>query len=108
MIVYLVLSTTKTMNTTSFSEFEIFQSINNVVFSLKIIHGIIFCFAELITFICYSGFVYYEHYGGDPMKRSIKNKFLSQMSISIIIQFCVSTPSFAWRIIIGPLNAKVS
>ena len=60
--------------------------------SFKIIHGIASFLAEFIAFFCYSGFIHYEYYGGDPMKRSLKNKLLAQISKSILTCALTSTP----------------
>ena len=75
---------------------------------LRAIHGVIFCFSELITFVCYSGFLYYEFFGGDPMKRSLKNKLLSQSALIILVSHFTNSPGYSWRIVIGPLNKKVA
>ena len=68
--------------------------------SLKIICGISFCFAQIISIICYSGFFYYEYYGGDPMKRTIKNYIIAQFSVMGII-ICFTGAGYTWRVIIG-------
>ena len=39
---------------------------------LKIMYGIVVIIGLLTTLIFALSFIYYEHYGGDPMKRSIK------------------------------------
>ena len=39
---------------------------------LKVVYGIVVIFGLLTTLIFALSFIYYEHYGGDPMKRSIK------------------------------------
>ena len=47
----------------------------------KIFHGILF---PVIVSICIPlniGFVYYEYFGGDPLKRSLQNQFLSKLCI---------------------------
>ena len=90
------------MNFTLTNEFEELLELTNV----KVIYGFIFSFAELIGLICYSGIVYFEYYGGDPMKRSLKNKLIAQICISIILLSIYYSPAFAWRVIIGPLNEK--
>ena len=56
-----------------------FEEITNST-SLKVTYGIVFALAVIESTIFNLGFVYYEYYGGDPMKRSIKvrkknNKF---------------------------------
>ena len=40
--------------------------------SVKVIYFLLFCVNQVVSLSCYSGFVYFEHHGGDPMKRSIK------------------------------------
>ena len=39
---------------------------------LKVSYFLIFCVSGIVSFLSYSGFIYFEHYGEDPMKRSIK------------------------------------
>ena len=92
------------MNVTLTNDFEALLDSTTV----KVIYGLIFSFAELIALICYSGIVYFEYYGGDPMKRSLKNKLIAQICISIILLSIYYSPAFAWRVIIGPLNEKIA
>ena len=40
--------------------------------TLKVMYGIVVIIGLLTTLIFALSFIYYEHYGGDPMKRSIK------------------------------------
>ena len=68
--------------------------------ALKIISGTSFCFAVIISFICYSGFIYFEYYGGDPMKRSMKNNLLAQFYLITLI-YVYSNVGFIWSVIIG-------
>ena len=63
------------MNATFSNNFEHFFDLH---YTLKIVYGTIFTLSEILAFCSYSGFVYYEHYAGDPLKRSIKNKLISQ------------------------------
>ena len=58
-----------------------FSNLNDSLLSFKIIYGINFCIIELITIICYSGIIHFEHYGGDPLKRDIKNKLTAEMCL---------------------------
>lgn len=60
--------------------------------SFKIIHGIGFILAEIMAIFCYLGLIHYEYYGGDPMKRSLKNKLLAQIGKSILTAAVTSTP----------------
>ena len=48
-----------------------FEEITNCT-SLKVTYGIVFALAVIESTVLNLGFVYYEYYGGDPMKRSIK------------------------------------
>ena len=75
--------------------------------AFKIIYGIFYTFGELISSIGYIGFVYFEIYGGDPMKRSMKNKLMAQAYFMALV-FWLSNTGFAWRIIIGPLNEEIT
>ena len=91
----------------SIIEFEPFQGLV-VNDTIRIVHGIIFPVGIIISTIFYWGTIYYERYGGDPMKRTIENKLVSAISFSIIV-FCYSSNvGMAWRIQIGPLNDNVA
>ena len=63
---------------TSFSN-ELVDFIDSIPLGLKITHGIVFLISEISTFVCYSGFIHYEYFGGDPAKRSMKNKLIAQL-----------------------------
>ena len=76
--------------------------------SFKIFHGIASIFVMLVAFFSYSGFIHYEYYGEDPMKRSMKNKLVAQMCKAIFIYNLLATPVFTWRILIGPINENLS
>ena len=71
----------------SIIEFEPFQGLV-VNDTIRIVHGIIFPVGIIISTIFYWGTIYYERYGGDPMKRTIENKLVSAISFSIIV-FCL-------------------
>ena len=43
---------------------------------MNLAYGIMLIFGLVITLIFSLSFIYYEHYGGDPMKRSIKVKHI--------------------------------
>ena len=85
-----------------------FEDIIDFTYPFKIVYSIIFILFELLGLTCYSGLIYFEHYGGDPMKRSIKNKLISQGFFLLMISIVVNNPGIAWRIIIGPLNPQIS
>ena len=88
-------------------EFELFQGlvINNTV---RIVHGIIFPVGLIISSIFYWGTIFYERYGGDPMKRTIQNKLASAIAFSIIMHCYTDNVGMAWRIQIGPINDNVA
>ena len=88
---------------TSFSN-ELEEFIDSMPLGLKITHGIFFLISEISTFVCYSGFIHYEYYGGDPAKRSMKNKLWAQLCYCLLVMAMTSSPAYAWRILIGPLN----
>ena len=91
----------------SIIEFEPFQGlvINNTV---RIVHGIIFPVGLIISSIFYWGTIYYERYGGDPKKRTIQNKLIAAIALSIILRCYTTNVVVAWRIQIGPLNDYVA
>ena len=41
---------------------------------------------------------------GDPLKRSINNQLVTQLSFAMILHNIVCTSIFTWRIIFGPLH----
>ena len=84
-----------------------FEDIITLGYPLKIVYSIIFILFELLGLSCYSGFIYFEHYGGDPMKRSIKNKLISQSFVVLMMEIAIYNSGFAWRIIVGPLNPNI-
>ena len=87
------------MNVTFSDDFE---DIIDFTYPFKIVYSIIFILFELLGLTCYSGLIYFEHYGGDPMKRSIKNKLISQGLLVLLAQIVVNNCGFAWRIVISP------
>ena len=91
----------------SIIEFESFKGmvIHNPV---KIVHGIIFPVGLIISSIFYWGTIFYERYGGDPMKRTIQNKLVSAIAFSIIMHCYTDNVGMAWRIQIGPINDNVA
>ena len=85
-----------------------FENVIDLDYPLRIVYGMIFMLFQLFALTCYSGLIYFEHYGGDPMKRSIKNKLISQGFLVLMIAIVVNNSGIAWRIIIGPLYPKIS
>ena len=53
--------------------------------TIKIIHSFNFPLCLLIGSIFYWGIIYYERFGGDPMKRSLRNKLIAAMATSLLI-----------------------
>ena len=76
--------------------------------NFKIFYGITFCLAEIISLLTNFGIIYFEYYGGDPMKRSLRNKLFSQLCKVLIFEYMIHNPGFAWRILIGPVNEKLA
>ena len=64
--------------------------------SFKIFHGIASFLAEFMAIFCYLGMIHFEFYGGDPMKRSIKNKLVAEICKSILTAAFTSTPGINW------------
>ena len=58
----------------------------------KVCHGIGSFLLVLIAFFCYTGFIHYESYGGDPMKRSkwyikkVKHKIIKYQYLFSLIK----------------------
>ena len=67
-----------------------FEHIIDLDYPLRIVYGMIFMLFQLFALTCYSGLIYFEHYGGDPMKRSIKNKLISQGLLVLMAQIVVN------------------
>jgi len=58
-----------------------------------------------ITFtnIFYILVLMFEKYGGDPMKRSLKNQLVSQFGYGMMISNTICNPLLTWRIMFGPM-----
>ena len=56
------------------TQIEFTDQLENLTSSswFKVAYFLLFCVNQVVSLSCYSGFVYFEHHGGDPMKRSIK------------------------------------
>ena len=76
--------------------------------AVRTAHGIIFPIGLIISSIFYWGTIYYERYGGDPMKRTIQNKFVSAIAFCTIMNGYTAQVALAWRIQIGPLSDNVA
>ena len=71
----------------------------------KIGHGIGITLCLVTGSIFYGGTIVYERYGGDPMKRSLRNKLIASLAFVVMI-LQVFAIGFAWRMIVCPLNAR--
>ena len=52
--------------------------------------------------------VYFEKYGADPMKRSLRNQLIAQMGHINILVNLVNTPILVYRILIGTINPHIA
>ena len=50
----------------------------------------------------------FEKYGGDPMKRSLKNQIMVQIWYTGIVSNNICSPLITWRLIFGPLNPHIA
>ena len=71
----------------------------------KIGHGIGITLCLVTGSIFYGGTIVYERYGGDPMKRSLRNKLIASLAFVVMI-LQVFAIGFAWRMIVCPLNTR--
>ena len=76
--------------------------------AFKIIAGI-FGFV-LITFtnVFLFSLSMFEKYGGDPLKRSLKNQIIIQFGYAMMLNNLICTPCLIWRIIFGPIYTKIA
>ena len=74
------------MNVTNLTETQ-FESLDGFADSncINILHGILFTFGFTFGSLMNFGIIYYEKYGGDPMKRTLQNKLFSALTTSILI-----------------------
>ena len=72
--------------------------------SSKIVHGVLFVLIEIINNLFYFCLINYERFGGDPMKRSVKNRLIAQTGYVMIMTNFTVTPIWAWRAFFGPLD----
>ena len=71
----------------------------------RIYQGILSLFSLVIGSIFYIGIIYYERYGGDPMKRSNQNRMISAIAFSVVM---ISNVAMIWRFQFGPLNEHMA
>ena len=72
--------------------------------TIKIFALVICLIRFTFTNIFYILISLFEKYGGDPMKRSLKNQLISQFGYGIMISNTISNPLFTWRIMFGPMS----
>ena len=65
-------------------DFKSFEDLTNIT-TIKIFHSVNFPLCLLVGSIFYWGIIYYERFGGDPMKRSLRNKLIAAMATSLMI-----------------------
>ena len=46
----------------------------------------------------------FEKYGGDPLKRSLKNQLITQFGYAMMLNNTICTPCLTWRILFGPVH----
>ena len=87
-----------------------FESLEGLVIdkTWRIFDAIIFLLGLFIGSVFYWGMIYYEKYGGDPMKRSLQNKLVTIIMISIILDCYIFRTAVEWRIQIGTLNDEMA
>ena len=93
------------MNTSNVSEMEVFGEDVFDSTVIKIIHGIGVVACVISGSIFYCGTIAYERFGGDPMKRSLRNKLIASIASAIMILH-VWLFGFTWRVVFGPLNVQ--
>ena len=74
----------------------------------RIYQGIVTILTMLFGSILYLGIIYYERFGGDPLKRSIQNRMISATAFSALMMSYIANAGFTWRFQIGPLNEDVT
>ena len=88
-----------------------FESFENFMIDstlMKIIHGTNFPLCLLIGSVFFCGTIYYERYGGDPLKRSLRNKLIAGLATAQLLITYTDGFGFSWRILIGPLNDQLA
>ena len=86
-----------------------FQSFENFIDSpvLKFIHGTNIPLCLIISSLFYCGTIYYERYGGDPMKRSLKNKIISANARIWLLLIYDIAFGITWRLFIGSMKNEI-
>ena len=71
--------------------------------AIKILAIVISLIRFTFTNIFYILVLLFEKYGGDPMKRSLKNQLVSQFGYGMMISNTICNPLLTWRIMFGPM-----
>ena len=50
----------------------------------------------------------FEKYGGDPLKRSLKNQLITQFGYAMMLNNTICTPCLTWRILFGPVHIEIA
>ena len=68
------------------------------------IYATILCFIQFTFTNAFNIFVsLFEKYGGDPLKRSLKNQLISQVGYGMMIRSTICNPLLTLRIMFGPM-----
>ena len=76
--------------------------------TLRVYQSTTMIITTLFGSIFYVGIIYYERYGGDPLKRSIQNRMISATAFSALMNCYITNVGYTWRFHIGPLNEYVA
>ena len=66
-----------------------------------------FCFGYLLVTLgslLYAGIIHFEHYGGDPQKRTFTNKMFAKQCLAFIIEDTAIMTLVLFRVFCGPLG----
>ena len=71
--------------------------------TIKIFAILISLIRFTFTNVFYVLILLFEKYGGDPLKRSLKNQLVSQFGYGMMIKNTICNPLLTWRIMFGPM-----
>ena len=72
--------------------------------TIKIFAILISLIRFTFTNVFYILILLFEKYGGDPLKRSLKNQLVSQYGYGMMITNTICNPLLTWRIMFGPMS----
>ena len=61
-------------------------------------------FLVFLGTMLYSGVIHFEHYGGDPQKRTLINKMVGKQCLTFIIENSIMMTALIFRLFWGPLG----